>query len=286
MKRLDFRWDYARFPEGRSQLTRLVDDVFQLDLSPLDRLGHDPSVVAFGWWLDTELVANVSLYQRRLWLCGEEVVAFGIQSVAVRPEWRGKGLFRDLMARALAHADAETDLVLLATETPSLYRPFGFRQLEETSFGGATPRGRTRSNVRRLSLDDDGDVAWLRDLFARRTPPSLLASVCDHPASFMLRVIETPEIELLHLADLDAVVAVTGRQGPSMALLDIVAPTIPSLAEIVSALGYAGKRIEVHLTPDRLSWEPTTRPPVDNGIMVRGPFAPEGRAFMLSDMQI
>ncbi|CAN7629100.1 hypothetical protein LJR255_004760 [Pararhizobium sp. LjRoot255] len=137
-----------------------------------------------------------------------------------------------------------------------------------------------------MSLDQDTDVAFLWDIFFRRNPTPLVASTCDHPALFMLKAIETPEIELLHLSDLDAVVAVKGRNGPSMTLLDIVAPSIPSLEEIVSALGYAGVRINVHLTPDRLSWAPQEQTPVDNGYMVRGFFAPKGRAFMLSDMRI
>lgn len=285
MKQLDFRSDHARSAGGLSELTRLIFDVFRLDVSPLNRLGHDPSTVAFGWWSDAELVANVSLYERRLWLSGELVTAFGVQSVAVRPEWRGKGLFRDLMARALGHADARTNLVILTTSTPSLYEPFGFRQLEETRFSARPARQQMRPRYRALSLDDDSDVALLRNVFFRRTPTSLLASACDHPALFMLKAIETPEIELLHLPDLDAVVAVIGRNESSMTLLDIVAPSIPSLDAILSALGYAGERIDVHLAPDRLSWVPEEQTPVDNGTMVRGLFAPERQAFMLSDMQ-
>src|SRR4051812_38428398 len=119
MNPLDFRSDYAHSRDGLSELTRLVYDVFDVDISPLDRLGRDPSIVAFGWWLGNELVANISLYERRLWLMGEQVAAFGVQFVGVRPEWRGKGLFRDLMWRALSYADARVDLVILATDTPS-----------------------------------------------------------------------------------------------------------------------------------------------------------------------
>jgi GNAT superfamily N-acetyltransferase len=280
MKPLNFRSDYAHSCEGLSELSRLIYDVFEVDVSPLDRMGHDPSVVAFGWWPGNELVANVSLYKRQLWLMGEQVPAFGVQSVAVRPEWRGKGLFRDLMRRALNYADARVNLLILATGTPSLYTPFGFHQIKETTFSAELAQRQTRPGYRLLSLAEDGDVAFLRDLFSRRSPTSLVASACDHPSLFMLKVVGTPEIELLHLPVLDAVVAVKERHGPSMTLLDIVAPFIPSLEDIVSALGYTGERIDVHLTPDRLSWTPEEQTPVDNGYMVRGFFAPEGRAFI------
>ncbi|WFU88687.1 GNAT family N-acetyltransferase [Rhizobium sp. CC1099] len=286
MKPLDFRSNYAQSREGLSELTRFIGDIFEVDVSPLDRMGHDPSVVAFGWWLEDELVANVSLYERRLWLLGEQVTAFGVQSVAVRPEWRGKGLFRDLMGRALSFADARVNLIILATGTPGLYTQFGFRQVEETTFRARLAQRPTRPSCRRLSLDDDGDVALLLNIFSRRTPTSLVASACDHPALFLLKTVETPEIELFHLLDVDAVVAVKGPNRQSMTLLDVVAPSMPSLEEIVSALGYVGERIDVHLTPDRLSWTPEEKIAVDNGYMVRGVFAAEGQTFMLSDMRI
>ncbi|MBB3020986.1 GNAT superfamily N-acetyltransferase [Microvirga lupini] len=286
MNPLEFRSDYAHSSEGLSELTRLIYDVFKVDVSPLNRLGHDPSVVAFGWWSNNELVANVSLYKRQLWLMGEQVTAFGVQSVAVRPEWRGKGLFRDLMGRALSYADARVNLIILATDTPSLYRPFGFRQIKETTFSARLIRKQTLPNYRALSLDEDKDVALLQNIFSRRAPTSLVASACDHPALFMLKVAKTSEIELLHLLDLDAVVVVIDRDGPSMTLLDIIAPSIPSLEDIVSALGYAGEEVDVRVTPDRLSWAPEKQIPVNNGYMVRGFFAPEAQAFMLSNMRI
>ena len=71
-----------------------------------------------------------------------------------------------------------------------------------------------------------------------------------------------------------------------MTVLDIVAPSIPSLTEIASALHYNGRSVRVCLTPDRLDWTPIASEAVDTGYMVRGPFAPEGQPFMLSDMVI
>lgn len=286
MSSLQFRFDYARSSHGSAELCRLILDVFDVDVSPLDRLGHDPDVIAFGWWKDDELVANVSLYQRRLWLLGKEQNAYGVQSVAVRPEWRGRGLFRDLMTRALNYADARVETVILGTETPELYTPFGFRKIEEAGFGGEIGRWPVQPDFRLLSLDDDRDVACLKDAFVRRAPVSLVASSLDHPALFLLKAVATPEIALFHLPDLDAVVAVEGRHGQFMVLLDIVAAKIPSLEQVVSALGYQGLHIEVRLTPDRLSWTPQTQVAFDNGTMVRGPFPPEGRAFRFSEMQI
>ncbi|ULJ72633.1 GNAT family N-acetyltransferase [Rhizobium gallicum] len=285
MQKLHLRSDYAHTKGGLRELGSLILDVFEVDISSLDRLGHDPSVVAFGWWQDEHLIANVSLYERKLWLSGQQVIAFGVQSVATRPEWRNRGLFSDLMGRALDYADHRSDLVILATGTPDLYRRFGFRQIEEMRFSSKLMRRGSPSACRELSLESDRDLALLNHAFVNRVPTSLLASACDHPALFMLKAKLTPEIKLLHLPELDAIVAVK-QDTSSLSILDIVASTIPPVDEIVSAIDFNGQQVQVHLTPDRLSWKPDESHPIDNGYMVRGPFAPEGQAFMLSDMRI
>ncbi len=286
MDKLEFRSNHIQTHGELPELTRLLIDIFGLDILPLNRLGHDPSVTAFGWWCDDKLVANVSLYERKLWLAGEEVKAFGVQSVAVRPEWRGKGLFGDLMERAINYADARAALMTLETGTPSLYTPFGFRPSIDTAFSAKIVQRQQSGWYRTMSLDEDSDLAFLKDMFSRRTPTSFVASACDHPALFLLKAFYTPEIELLHLPELDAIVAINGRDEPVMTPHDIIAPSIPPLEEIISALGYTGERINVNLTPDRLAWIPEEQNAVDNGHMVRGLFPPEGTAFMLSDMYI
>jgi hypothetical protein len=62
MYSLRFRSDYAHSKDGLKELGHLIMDVFEVNISSLDRFGHDPSVIAFGWWHDERLVANVSLY--------------------------------------------------------------------------------------------------------------------------------------------------------------------------------------------------------------------------------
>lgn len=285
MHELEFRSDYAHSQQGLLEIGSLIRDIFDVEISSLDRLGHDPSIVAFGWWQDTRLVANVSLYERQLWLCGQQVSAFGVQSVATRPEWRKRGLFSDLMKRALEYADKRSNLVILSTDTPDLYEGFGFRQITETRFRSKfSPRGATPA-CRQLSLDNDSDLALLKRAFGKRAPTSLLASACDHPALFLLKAKLTPEISLLYLPDFDAVIAIM-QDTSCLSIIDIVAPVIPSIDEIVRAIGFSGGELEVLLTPDRLSWLPEKTETVDNGYMVRGAFAPEGQAFMLSDMRV
>jgi predicted N-acetyltransferase YhbS len=283
---LDFRQDDASSPQTRAALRRLVAEIFEVDVSPLDRLGHDPSVVSFGWWREGDLVANVSLYRQSLVLMGERVEAFGVQSVATRPAWRGRGLFRDLMTRALAYADARCRLVLLTTGTPALYRPLGFRPIAETAFAGSLEPHRCPPDYRRLSLASDADLAFLLDLFKRRVPVSEICAATDHPALFLLKAATHETIALVHLPGLDAVVAVETPEPNVLVLRDIVAPAIPPLAAIAAALGGSATRARVLLTPDKLGWTPTETTPATTGWMARGPYAADGQSIMLTTMHI
>lgn len=283
---LVFRLDTAASADGRAERARLIRDEFDLDITPLDRFGHDPSALFFGWWRGDALIANLCLYRETLWLAGAKVEACGLQWIVVRPEWRGRGLFRDLMRRALDHADAQSSLVLLATETPALYTPFGFEGLAESSFKGRLTPGGAAANHRRLDLDVDADVALLRDLFALRTPVSMVCTTCDDPALFFLKAVESPDIALIHLPDLDAVVAVEDHRPGILTLLDVVAPEIPPLGLIAAALGSRAQRAHVFFTPDRLAWTPTRIVPEYGGTMVRGSFPAFDCPIMLSAMRV
>ncbi|MBS8228906.1 GNAT family N-acetyltransferase, partial [Vannielia litorea] len=205
MQALTYRTDYAHTPEGRAALAELIGAIFHVDISPLDRWGHDPSVRSFGYWQGDTLVANVSLYTHHLCLGGRTVRATGIQSVATRPAHRGRGLFSDLLPKALAAADS--DLILLVTNHPGLYTPHGFRPVTEHSFHGPLPAPTGPAHHRHLSLDDPQDIAVLLSHFANRAPVSLTASASDHPALFLLKARESPGIALHHIPLLDAIVA-------------------------------------------------------------------------------
>jgi predicted N-acetyltransferase YhbS len=283
------RFETRRFDSALSPaLAALIEDVFGIDVTPLDRLGgHDPSIVRFSWFDADRMVANVSLFDKRLVLDGRPVEAFAVQSVAVRPDYRGRGLFRDCMTRALAYADARRPLVLLATGTPELYRRFGFVDVPETSFRGrAAPDPACRALSRPLSLSEPADVAIIRDAYARRAPVSLVAGQYGMVELALLKVALEPELSFHHLPDLDAVVALEEADGPELRLMDIAAPAIPPLADIVAALGRPAGPVHVHVTPDRLAWAPAEVVPEDEGTMVRGDFPLHGRDFIFAPMEI
>ncbi|MBB2673956.1 UNVERIFIED_ORG: GNAT superfamily N-acetyltransferase [Rhizobium esperanzae] len=100
---LNFRQEYFGDPAGWAALVRLLQDIFGIDIGPLQQLGGpDPTSMPFGWFdADGELAANLSAFALPFVLNGRIVHAAGLQSGAVRPQWRGRGLYRDLTVKAL-----------------------------------------------------------------------------------------------------------------------------------------------------------------------------------------
>ncbi len=237
-------------------LAGLLQDVFEIDVTGMDRLGGpDPTSVAFGWFdAAGTCIANISAFSLPLVVDGAVVRAAGLQSGAVRPGHRGRGLYRDVLQAALDHCDAAGfQAVALLTDTPELYRRHGFEPLAQHRFAGAAPVGGTARPVRRLDIGNDADIALLRQLLEGRRP------VCDQFAPlrqgemFLFNASLMPDLRL-DLMDDDIVLAWrTGKDG-AFELLDIVGARIPGLADILASLRVAPSRITVHFAPDRLAW--------------------------------
>ena len=140
---LTFRQDYFSDPAAWNSLVSLLDDTFGIDIDPLRELGGpDPTSMPFGWFTDEgQLAANLSAFAMPLVINGRRINAAGLQSGAVRPPWRGQGLYRDVTKKALDWcAQGGFEAIVLYTDKPALYEPYGFRTLPMHSFGGLRRR--------------------------------------------------------------------------------------------------------------------------------------------------
>jgi len=261
----------------------LLADTFGLDVEPLKTFDlFEPTYRSFSY-LDKEgnCVANVSTINVPLFLSGIPVKAMGIQSVATRPSYRHRGLSRDLLARALAWCDKQSDLVLLHTSIPDFYLPFGFCSAQEHFFVGKPPETAGEACSYKLSWESQKDRDLLRDMLLSRSPVSQVASICGLPGMFVLNAMGTEGLSLYNLPALQVIVAVRHKEDGTLCLFDIVGQKMPTLSQIFGALGCATQRIETHFSPDLLGWKGTeTACQKKNVLMVRGKFNID-KPFML-----
>jgi len=251
---LTLRQDYFGDPAAWKGLVGLLEDTFSIDVSIQDRLGGpDPTSMPFGYFdADGRCIANFTAFSMPLIVNGRAVRAAGYQSGAVRPEWRGRGLYRDLMQRAFAHTAAEGyELDLLLTDKPALYERYGFRILPQHVFVAGMPKlEKAGSTARQLSIEVPDDLRLIKTLLQNRQSVSAQFSVVRQMEMFLLNASFNAAIRLTALGD-EVVIAWT-FDGATLWLLDVVSMAIPSLATIVSALAIEPDRIEICFSPDRL----------------------------------
>ncbi|ARU52172.1 hypothetical protein CBR64_12585 [Cellulosimicrobium cellulans] len=129
----------------------LMVPVYETDDSRLDRthVAVDPlhgGVVGSVYWTPRELGGPD----------GDTLRAGGVANVATAPEARGRGLVRALLSRAVEQMERDgTDVALLFTGTPDVYRSSGFETFDVPLLRGA-PRPVDDPDPGHDDLDDDG----------------------------------------------------------------------------------------------------------------------------------
>jgi GNAT superfamily N-acetyltransferase len=259
---LTFRQDYFADPQAWAGLVDLLSDTFSIDIGLQDQFGGpDPTSMPFGYFdADGRCVANFSAFSMPMIINGRAVKAAGYQSGAVRPEWRGRGLYRDLMQRAFERTQAEGyELDLLLTDKPVLYQSYGFRTLPQHVFVAQMPKSQKSDWIaRQLSLEAPDDLRLVKTLLQNRQPVSARFAVIRQMEMFLLNACFNTAIHLTALGD-EAVIAWT-FDGATLCLLDVAGTAIPSLAIILPALDVEPDRIEICFSPDRLDSDVSLEP--------------------------
>lgn len=271
---LRFCSHYAADQARREALNKLIEGTFDIDLTPLAELDfEDPNVVPFSYFdADGRCIANASVYPVRTMLNGLTGNAFAMQSVATRPEWRLKGLFRDLVTRALEWCDARGPLVMLKTDTPSLYTRFGFETRPRVCFFVATKDTPVeRVEVRDIELPRDAEL--LKRLLRERAPVSNRISLTDYGTIFFLEAVSGKFSSLRYLPDYDAAIAVSELPDGTLRIDNAIGRTIPPLPVLLGALGTIHEVVEFAFPPDLLGVDAETQPLVQTStFMTRGAF--------------
>ncbi|MBX5156262.1 GNAT family N-acetyltransferase [Rhizobium sp. NZLR8] len=272
---LTFRQDYFGDPAGWAALVCLLDDIFGIDIGPLLQLGGpDPTSMPFGWF-DAEgtLAANISAFALPFVLNGRIVHAAGLQSGAVRPPWRGRGLYRDVTVKALDWCERQGfEAVILYTDKPSLYQAYGFRAIPQHRYEGAAPDPSIFAGSSRLLAPSNADdLALLQSLLKARSPVSTSLSVTVNAAMFLINTQLDADVRVSLLEDQQAAIAWKMDAAGRFNLLDVVATEIPTLAAILGGLDIASAAVEVFFRPDKLGWAGAPQP-VESGtvLMLRG----------------
>ena len=223
-------------------------------------------------------------------LSGRRTVVAGIHAVGTHPEHRGRGHAHAAIAQAVAFARERYPAAQLTTSKPWLFTGHGFQPHVLQSFTVWRPAPRARpieSGFRPLLPDEPADVALLQSILPAREPVSLRVAAVDPGWLFGIdEVLATWGFAHLGYAeDLDAVVAWELQDG-RLRVLDVAAPRLPPLAELLARLPGEGERAALCFTPDRFAAEVLEIAPAWPGevLMTWGEWHPGEGPFGLSPL--
>lgn len=244
----------------------------------------DASLVEFSCFLADSCIANVGALQMHLRIAGRDVRVGGIHAAATDAAYRGRGLFTDLMDRALDHLSHTCETILLFTRQPSHYQRWGFRIVSDDLFALSpdTPCGDISIKpppTRPLDPTTDSDIEILSRLHDNRAPISDVFAPLGCPPWFWGNV-NQPGIDVHLLTDCNTAVVIQSAAG-RVRLLDIIGPALPPIDLILRAVAAQATRVELWFTPDRFPQLVCDVLPRRDGdfLLARGPLAVEGRAF-------
>jgi predicted N-acetyltransferase YhbS len=284
------RADFGSEPGLAGRLFPLLDRVFPGLAASAERiraLGASWEEVStpFVAEVDGEPVSHVGLIALPLVLMGAEATAGSVHAVATHPEHRGRGHYRAAMEELLAWAESRFPTLVLTTEHPEYFTPFGFRHAPEQATLWSVPEGLRRATpgrLRRLDLAVPADLALLHRLLDEREPVSRVLGVRREKTIFLFNEARNP---LWYAPELDAALCLE-REGHRLRLYDLVAPRLPRLEDLAACLPWEVEELEICLAPDRLAPDEASHPVLfehdgPSWLMVRGPFAAEGQPFIL-----
>jgi predicted N-acetyltransferase YhbS len=236
----------------------------------------------FFYLKDGRVVSHVGVIEIPLVLMGQPVRVGSLHAVATHPGYRRRGYYGLLMEEALQECGKSYETLILTTENPEYYEPFGFRIVEEHCFQLRHHSPGDSDGLRLIDTQASRDVALLHRLLETREPVSRVVGVVNEKAVFCFNEGRRP---LRYAEDLDAIVCME-LDGARLRLFDVVGPKLPPLAELMERVPQGSDEVSFYFAPDRLAPEAKAKPYVldhdgPSHLMARGPFAAEGHPFTL-----
>jgi predicted N-acetyltransferase YhbS len=234
--------------------------------------GWNDDYVAFSIADGANIVANASLQRMNIVLRGEWITGWQLGAVGVLPQWRGRGLQRQIMQRLLGSIDDKDIAFLFANETVLDFYPlFGFKRVIESVFAAEYNVNPASEPLRALSIDRAEDVALLARVAATAAATTREFGARDYGGVLLWYWANFYDGCLYYCEAEDAII-VAELEGATLRICDVLAPTPFDLRSYLPGVAKdAAQTIEFGFTPD--VWWPEARviaDYADSPLFVRG----------------
>ncbi len=262
-------WD----EQGRKQaFLDFIIRIHGLDLSLWDRLGYwDYDYQPYSYFQDNRIVSSVCLYSMDMIVQGRRRRVGQISGVGTLPDFRRRGLNRQLTAIAMEQAAAEHDFYYLFADEDAIpfYTKCGFRPAAESAAHISVAGRPPVPGARLLNVDLEDDRAILMRIASARAPVSdMLASM--NPRLFMFHCLYVLRKNIYFVDELNIVI-LCEREAEHLKIYDIAASTMPGFDAIYPYISQASdKTVEFRFMTDKLQLADVSFAAVQNNCFVYG----------------
>jgi predicted N-acetyltransferase YhbS len=234
--------------------------------------GWDEDYVAFSIADGADIVANASLQRMNIVLRGEWITGWQLGAVGVVPQWRGRGLQRQIMQGLLGSIDEKDIVFLFANDTVLDFYPlFGFKRAVESVFAAEYDVKPASEPLRALSIDRAEDLALLARVAAAAAPTTREFGARNYGGVLLWYWANFYDGCFYYCEAEDAII-VAELDGATLRICDVLARTPFDLrAYLPRVAKSAAQRVEFGFTPD--AWWPDARAIADytdSPLFVRG----------------
>ncbi len=234
--------------------------------------GWNEGYVAFSIADGADIVASASLQRMNIVLRGEWITGWQLGAVGVLPQWRGRGLQRQIMQRLLGSIDGKDIVFLFANDTVLDFYPlFGFKRVIENVFAAEYCVKPASEPLRALSIDRAEDLALLARVAAAAEPTSREFGARDYGGVLLWYWANFYDGCFYYCEAEDAII-VADLDGATLRICDVLARTPFDLRSYLPRVAKdAAQRVELGFTPD--VWWPDARviaDYTDSPLFVRG----------------
>ncbi|MGH0944188.1 GNAT family N-acetyltransferase [Bacillus mycoides] len=242
---------------NREQLFPLFEKVFGITSQTLHDFSEkgywDNTFKAFSYLQDGNAIANVAVFSLPLLINGKKINAAGIQSVMTHPDFRRQGLMTQLLNKMLEEIDKQCECAFLFTETPELYKSFGFQVVQEYLMTITYDIKNNKDSIlRKLDFYNEEDRILINEIIENSQRLSNMFSTINYQSSFYLKMYDLKWNEKLYYSKkLDAII-VYEVENEKLKLYGVFAPVLLILDELCEEISESFTEIEFYFCPDQL----------------------------------
>lgn len=269
---IEYRSNYFNDSKAKASFFRYAYAVFELDFTRwIERGLWSEEYVPFSAFDGGKCIAAICVYPSEITVEGRRETWAQLLTVGTLPEYRLKGIQRELWKRAQEWIKEFTDTVFLFTDDSAagFYEKLGFkRQREFFDIITIPPVSETdHVKFRKLDVNDEADFAILKRLAHDREPVSEKLGF-KNPNLLLFMFLYLFREETYYIGQWDTIVAARPEDG-LLKIYDILAEDMPEFSLLANFFGHFGrKEAEFMFCTDKLGLPDLEKREVTDSILI------------------